>query len=92
MDEPVDLPASGHDECQLIGERALARGIAAIQFPSFFSQVLDEQHANIAILGSPIADRKVRARSFNRVKLERARYDYSFGPVFDTGERDGIRS
>jgi hypothetical protein len=86
------MRSSNHDECQLIGERAFARGIAAIQFPSFFSQVLDEQRANIAILGSPIVDRKVTVRSFNRVKLERARYDYSFGPVFDTGERDGIRS
>jgi hypothetical protein len=82
------MRSSNHDECQLIGERAFARGIAAIQFPSFFSQVLDQEHANIAILGRPVAEGKIRLHSLNRVKLEQARYDYTFGPVFDMRAED----
>ena len=74
-----------HDECQIIGERAFEQGISAVQFPSFFSQVLDQQHANIAIFGHPMDEQKVRVHSLNRIKLERARYDFILGPIFDNG-------
>jgi len=72
-----------HDECQIIGERAFEHGISAVQFPSFFSQVLDNQHANIAIFGRPIREKKARIHSLNRIKLERVRYEYVFGPIYD---------
>jgi len=72
-----------HDECQIIGERAFQHGISAVQFPSFFSQILDQEHANIAIFGHPLAERKVKIHSYNRVKLERVRYAYILGPIFD---------
>lgn len=79
------MRSSRHDECQIIGERVFERGIAALQFPSFFSQVLDQRHANIAIVGHPIAEGKARIHSLNRIKLERARYEYAFGPIFELG-------
>ena len=72
-----------HDECQIIGERAFRHGISAVQFPSLFSQVLDQEHANIAIFGHPLAERKAKIHSYNRVKLERVRYEYILGPIFD---------
>jgi hypothetical protein len=79
-----------HDECQIIGERAFRHGISAVQFPSFFSQVLDQKHANIAILGHPIAEQKVRIHSFNRVKLERVHYDYVLGPIFSDADVEDV--
>jgi RES domain-containing protein len=76
-----------HDECQIIGERAFEQGVSAVQFPSFFSQVLDQEHANIAIFGHPLKDRKAHIQSLNRIKLERVRYDYILGPIYDNTAR-----
>ena len=77
------MRSSRHEECQIIGERAFEQGIFAVQFPSFFSRVLDQHHANIAIFGHPIAEGKLRLHSLNRIKLERARYEFTLGPIFD---------
>jgi hypothetical protein len=79
LSQILRLPS--HQECQIIAERIFSKGILAIQFPSFFSRIRDREYHNIAILGRPIDEGKVRIASLNRVRLDRIDYSFTYGPV-----------
>jgi hypothetical protein len=75
------LRRPAHQECQILAERIFAKGILAIQFPSFFSCIRDQQYNNIAILGRPVEEGKVHVASLNRIRLDRIDYSFTCGPV-----------
>lgn len=67
----------------LVAEKARDIGLHGIIFPSYFSQIKTERIPNIAVFGNPVASGDLLVESINRVHLETATYEYSFGPTFE---------
>lgn len=64
-----------------LAEQCRTNEFDGIIFPSYFSQIKPARIPNIAIFGRPISERKMEVDGINRLRLQTATYEYSFGPV-----------
>jgi len=67
--------------CRQLAQRIKNRGYDGFVYRSYFQQVAERVHINIALFGGPIAEGAIKVISINTVKVKNATYDWNFGPA-----------
>jgi hypothetical protein len=78
------LSSPKYDDCRRIAKTFRDRlRVDGFMYKSFFSNLVDGGALNYGFFGHPISEGKLEVASFNQVRIEKIRYDFRLGPVFD---------
>ncbi|WP_288385453.1 RES family NAD+ phosphorylase [uncultured Acinetobacter sp.] len=76
----------GKDEyslCQELSREIKLRGYDGFITNSYFGQAHKKELLNISLFGYPVAEKKLKITSTNKLKITSIAYEYSYGPVND---------